>query len=199
MICGRIRSSSGDVKGSSSRCIIAGMSASATRCLAGSSSVMKRYISVFDTGFTPGLIFGATHIVVHCTSGSRGSTARHTDWPMKRGCRSVREQSRANRGKQPVGADHEVVVARRPSVNVTSTLSAPASIVANVSPSAHVHSCGAGSLGEDAGEHRPHDGAGAGYFGPRHARRWNLRNQLAVRGVNLGAVSCPSPWRGRRP
>ena len=47
---------------------------------------MKRYISLLDTGFTPGLTFGPIHIVAVAIPGGRGTTARHTPWPLYFGC-----------------------------------------------------------------------------------------------------------------
>jgi hypothetical protein len=48
----------------------------------GPGSVTNRYISVAETGFTPGLMRGPIHIVAVVTSGGRGSTARQTACPL---------------------------------------------------------------------------------------------------------------------
>ena len=78
----RIACSVGAVKPSSSARRVSTNVAGSTWSLAGRGSVTKRYISVLETGFTPGLIWGPIHMVAVSISGGRGSTARHTAWPL---------------------------------------------------------------------------------------------------------------------
>jgi hypothetical protein len=56
--------------------------AGSTWSFTGRGSVTKRYISSPDTGLTPGLMRGPSHMVAVVISGGRGSTARHTAWPL---------------------------------------------------------------------------------------------------------------------